>query len=372
MMDETKLRAFGRLITRLEGREDLTREEVREAYRQIFRDEQPALHQGAFIAALRTKGETKDEMVGVAESFTEEWSRYFPHVVHAPEPHLGLCGMGMDTLKTVNVTSGAAVIAAACGVYVHKVGSPALTGVSGSSDIFIRWGVDGDVPGEAQVKSTERCRLGFTSLVGRAFMNSGFARLFGQIRMGTSIHVAGPVAVHSGERHKVMGVPDPALVGLVCDVMRGMDYRTGLVPCGEADGYPGRYMDEMSISGPTHVGELMPDGTIARYTVRPADVGLREANYEEVATRATMDDNARLVARALAGKQDGPVLDILLLNAAACLKVMGKAQTLADGVVRARRAVAEGGAIAQLHALIETQSADPRAGLGRLASLLAD
>ncbi len=127
MMDEDKLRAFGRLIVRLQQRENLSLDETREAYRQIWRAEQPDLQQGAFIATLKAKGETPDELIGVAEAFTDEWKLFFPHVVKAPEPHLGFCGVGMDSLKTINVSSGAAVIAAACGVYVHKVGAPALT-----------------------------------------------------------------------------------------------------------------------------------------------------------------------------------------------------------------------------------------------------
>jgi anthranilate phosphoribosyltransferase len=372
MIDETKLRAFGQLITRLQARQDLSRAEVHDAYQQIFLNQQPDLHQGAFIAALRAKGETKEEMSGVSEAFTEEWARHFPHQVRAPEPHVGLVGIGMDSLKTVNITSGAAVIAAACGVYVHKVAGPALTGVSGSADAFVLWGVDANVPGEAQVRSTEACRLGFTSIVSRTVMASGFARVLGQIRMGTSIHVGGPVAVHSGERHKVMGANHPSQIDMVCEVMRDLGYRSGFVPCGEAEGHPGRYMDELSISGQSHVGELLPDGTIRRYTVRPADVGLREVPYEAVATRATPEENARAVARALAVKDQGPIADILILNAASCLKVMGKAQTLAEGVARAQRALAEGRAIAQLRALIETQNADPRSGLAKLAALLAD
>src|SRR4051812_11790414 len=118
MFDEDKLRAFGRLVVRLQQGDSLSREEAREAYRQIWRSEQPDLQQGAFIATLRAKGETKDELVGVTESMNDEWSRFFPHKVNAPEPHIGVVGVGMDSLKTVNVSSGASVIAAAAGIYV--------------------------------------------------------------------------------------------------------------------------------------------------------------------------------------------------------------------------------------------------------------
>src|SRR5262249_61101406 len=103
MFDEDKLRAFGRLVVRLEQHGSLTTEETREAFRQVWRNEQPELQQGAFIAALKTKGETKDELIGTAQAFRDEGALHFPHARRAPEPHLAFCGLGMDSLKTVNV-----------------------------------------------------------------------------------------------------------------------------------------------------------------------------------------------------------------------------------------------------------------------------
>jgi anthranilate phosphoribosyltransferase len=244
--------------------------------------------------------------------------------------------------------------------------------VSGAADMFAHWGVDADVPGEAQVKSTETCRLGFTSVVGRAFMDSGFARVISQIRIGTSFHIGGPLVRHVGERHKIAGVPEPSLVRLVCEVMRDLGYTRALVPCGESREHPGRYLDELSTVGPTHIAELEESGEIREYVLRPEDAGLAEAKFDTIATRPTAAENARVVARALAGKEHGPVVDILLLNAAAGLVLMGKVADLASGVTRARKTIEEGRAIAQLRALIETQNAKPQEGLAQLASLIAD
>jgi anthranilate phosphoribosyltransferase len=371
MFDEDKLRAFGRLVVRLQQGDSLSRDEAREAYRQIWRGEQPDLQQGAFIACLRSKGETKDELVGVTESMNDEWSRFFPHKVSAPEAHLGIVGVGMDSLKTINISSGAAVIAAACGVYVHKVGAPALTGVSGSADVFALWGADADVPGEAQVRSTERCRLGFTSAVGIDMRPSGIGRVLSQLRIGTSIHIAGPLTFHMGERHKIIGVPEPRLTRVVCEVMRDVGYKAAIVPCGGSSEHRDRYLDELSNIGVTHIAELKPDGSILEYEITPDDVGLEEAPYEGIATRGSQAENARVVARALTGTEKGPILDVLTLNAAACLKLMGKAGDLAGGIEMAREAVLAGKAIAQLRALIATQNQDPAPGLAKLEALIA-
>ena len=218
MFDEARLRSFGGLIVRLQRREHLTREEARRAYNEIWNNEQPELQQGAFIAALQAKGETIDEILGVADSHNDDWQANLPGTISAAEPHLGIVGVGMDTLKTVNVSSGAAIIAAACGVYVHKIAAPGMTGVSGSAETFAMLGVDADVDHAVSCRATEQCRLGFTSVVGRAAQAGGTFRVLSQLRCGTSVHIAGPMGFHSGERHKIIGVPRPELVPMVAEV----------------------------------------------------------------------------------------------------------------------------------------------------------
>jgi anthranilate phosphoribosyltransferase len=372
MHDEAALRSFGSLIVRLQRREPLTRDEVLGAFTQIWRNDQPDLQQGAFIAALQCKGETLDEILGVADSHNDDWSRHVPGRVSAPEPHLGIVGVGMDTLKSVNVSSGAAIVAAACGVYVHKIAAPGMTGVSGSAETFALLGVDADVDHAVSCTATETCRLGYTSVVGRAAQAAGVFRVLSQMRCATSIHIAGPMGFHSGERHKIVGVPRPELVPLVCEAMKRLGYRRALVPCGGSDEHAGRHMDEFSSIGPTHVGELHEDGSITEYQLRPEDAGIGPGRYADVAAATTTEENVRVIGRTLARAERHPaVLDLLALNAAACLMLMGKVATWREGVERARRAVHDGTAIAQLRALITAQNRDPRAGLARLDAFLA-
>ncbi len=367
--DEGALRAFGQWVVRFQHGQDITRAESQAAYRQIFRGEQPELHQGALIAAHVCKGATPDELAGLADAHHEEWQRWFPAVVEAPVPHLGLCGVGMDALKTPNVTSAAAVIAAACGLYVHKVGAPALTGISGSHDAFAAWGVDPNVSPAASVSATRECRLGFTSVVGAALHGSGLLRVLGQIRIGTCLHIAGPADRHTGERHKIVGAPRPELARTEVELMARIGYERAMSMAGGAEGRAG-YMDELSNAGPTHVAELHPDGRIEEYVVTPADAGLETVDFAAIAARPTREENARVAARALAGRGEEPLQDLFALNAAACLRLMGQAPTLRDGVEMARAAVRDGRALAQLEALIRTQNPDPAAGLAQLHALL--
>jgi anthranilate phosphoribosyltransferase len=371
MIDETKLRAFGAFIVRLQKREGLSREETREAYGQIWRNEQPELQQGAFIAALRCKGETPEEMLGVAEAYDEMWHSYFPDTVKAPEPHLGIVGVGMDSLKTVNVSSGAAIVAAACGVYVYKIAAPGMTGISGSAETFAMMGMDPDVEPSAAFRATEKSRLGYTSVVGAAQHRTGNFRVLGQMRCGTSVHIGGPMAFHSGERHKIIGVPDPAMCRMVCEGMKHLGYRRALVPCGGSREHPGRYLDEYSNLGATHVAELHEDGTITEYDVNPEDAGLVAAHYEDVAAAKTPEQNVRIVARVIANRQHGPVADLIALNAASCLLIMGKESDLKSGVIRAREAIQSGAALRQIQDAIRAQNPDPAAGLSRLEAFLA-
>jgi anthranilate phosphoribosyltransferase len=371
MFDENELRQFGGLIVRLQERQDLTREQARDAYLQIWRNEQPELQQGAFIAALRAKGETLDEVLGVTESHNTEWLAHCAGAVAAPEPHLGILGVGMDGLKTINVTSGAAIILAAAGVYVHKVGAPGMTGVSGSADAFALLGVDADASVQRILGSVRESRLGFTSGVGQAARSTGMFRVLSQMRCGTTVHLAGPLGFHSSdERRKVIGVPHPMQVPLIVEVMRQMGYERGLVPCGASDEFPDRFMDEVSTLGTTRIAELR-GGTVRQYEFRPEEAGLKVARYADVAAASTREDNVLRLLRVLSGRDDGPLADLVCLNVAFCLQFMDKVSDLRQGIELARKTVHDGLAVLQLRKTIRAQNEAPAAGLAQFEAMLA-
>ncbi|MFO0589694.1 MAG: hypothetical protein U0441_19300 [Polyangiaceae bacterium] len=370
MFDEASLRAFGALIVRMQLHQNLTREETHLAYRAILRNEQPDLHQGAFIAALRTKGETMDELLGIVDGQDEEWNRHLSGHVTSPEPHLSIVGVGMDTLKTVNVSSGATIIAAACGLYIHKIGGPGMTGVSGSGDAFTIMGCDPDADHEAVLRAVSEAHLGFSSIMGAPMLKMGYLRVLGQLRCGTPMHFAGPIAHQSGEKHKICGVPALPMTTVQCTAMKHLGYERALVPCGASDEHPGRFMDEISNLGTTHIAELTASGDVIEYDVRPEDAGLKRASYDDVAPAKTAVENVRIVARVIAGKVEGPVLDLLALNAASALKLMGKVPDLGTGVERAKEAVKSGAALEQIRNTIRAQNRDPAAGLAKLEALI--
>jgi len=311
------------------------------------------------------------EILGVTESHNLEWLRHCGGEVGAPEPHLGLLGVGMDSLKSINVTSGAAIVLAAAGVYVHKVGAPGMTGVSGSHDAFAVLGVDPDASVASSLRAVRECRLGFTSGVGQAARGTGMFRVLSQMRCGTTVHIAGPLGFHSNdERRKMIGVPHPAQVPLVAEVMRQMGYERGLVPCGASREFPDRFMDEFSTLGTTHVAELR-DGKIREFQFNPEDAGLRPASYAEIAAAATPEDNVLGLLRVLSGKGSQALEDLVCLNAAFGLLFMDKVSDVRQGLEAARKVVHGGAALAQLKATIRSQNQDPNSGLARLEALLS-
>lgn len=369
-MDEGAMRQFGALIARLQQGGDLTRSEAREAYLEIWRATQPDLQQGALIALHRSKGATTDELVGMAESHDIIWSEAFPYTIDVGEPHLGIVGVGTDSLKSFNVSSAASIVVAACGVPVHKVGGPGMTGVSGSHEAFLDWGVDGLAPLERAVKAVGAVGIGFTTPMTPHLGALGIGRVISQLRFPTVIHIMGPIGCHSGERHKVVGVPEPAYVDRVANAMHALGYEAALVPCGTSDDAPGRYMDEFSNCGETLVAEVSPAG-VKRYTLRPEDLGVKTRAYAEIESADSRAGNALMGARVLSGAGDDARTDLLAINAGACLKLMGRAGTYAAGTALALEAIRSGAAVAKLRALIQAQNEDPTAGLARLDALLA-
>jgi len=191
-----------------------------------------------------------------------------------------------------------------------------------------------------------------------------------QLRCGTTVHIAGPLGFHSSdERRKMIGVPHPAQIPMVAEVMRQMGYERGLVPCGSSQEHPDRFMDEFSTLGTTRVAELR-DGQIREYEFNPEDAGLERARYADVAAAASAEDNVLSLLRVLSGKGTKAFEDLVCLNAAFGLLFMDKVSDVRQGLEAARTVIRRGAALEQLKATIRSQNQNPDAGLSRLEALL--
>ncbi len=352
MTDETQLRTFGRMICRVASGTVLTREESREAYRQVILNEQPELQQGAFLMAHITRGPTKEELAGAWEALDlyDTAKIGFDH----DGPVCDIVGTGSDQLKTVNCSTPAALIAAACGLKVAKKGARLVTGVSVASDILERLGLDLDAPLENAEKSLRD--NGICYLPGEAFLKQGWGRLIQSMRFTSAFNIIGPLTRPCPSTNRiVIGAYSTKVCDQLIDVLDGIGMEAALAPFGMVDGEdPTRGMDEFSICGTTRVVELR-NGVITIHEVRPEDFGIRRRPFSAVASRPTAAENAQLMCDTLRSRHDSSEADFFCVNAAAALRVSGLCADYAAGFEAAKTALCSGKPFELLQQMIDTQ-----------------
>ena len=227
MLDEQNLRAFGRTIGRLSQGESLSREEAKEAFRQVLANEQPELHQGAFLAALAAKGETPEEIAGSWEAIYElDTVKATPST---PAPLVENSGTGMDALKTFNISTAAAIVAAAGGVRMAKHGARAITSACGAVDIAEALGVDVECPPDVVVRSIEDAQIGLFNGMSQQVHPHALPRILSQIRFGSTLNIAASLANPASPRFALRGVYSSDMVAPTAEVMREIGYEHALV-----------------------------------------------------------------------------------------------------------------------------------------------
>ena len=358
---------FGSMLERLLGKEDLERETIREMFCQVLRNEQPELHQGAFLAALAAKGETAEEIAGAWEAIREVDTTTVDLKVSTPV--MDNCGTGRDPLKTFNISTAASVVAAAGGVTVARHGARAITSRCGTVDVAEAFGVD--VEGDVDIarRSVEECGLGLFNGMSRAVHPQGLFRILPQIRFGTTLHVAGSLASPVRATLGVRGVFCEEMVEKAARVMAAIGYRQAFVCHGlSEEGSPA--MDEVSNLGPTTVCRLRESGHLESFTLLPEDVGLKRGNAEDLLSSGSPEDEALGLVRLLGGRENGSRLDVVCLNAAPMFLLARQVKDLRAGVELGRGLVLSGKALVQLERWVACQNRNPEAGLARLAKLV--
>ena len=327
------------LIAKLATGSTLTEDEAHEAFDIMMSGDATPSQTGAFLMGLRVRGETVDEITGAAKAM-----RLRALVVNAPPDTVDTCGTGGDASGSYNVSTGAALVVAACGVPVAKHGNRALSSKSGSADILTALGVniEADIP-----------------LVERAITEVGIGFLMAPRHHGAMRHVAGtrvelgtrtifnilgPLSNPAGTERQVIGVFDAKWLRPVAEVLGKLGSSRVWVVHGD-DG-----MDELTTTASSQVAELR-DGNVSTFSVTPEDAGLTRA-----AAAALKGGDPKENAAALRAVLDGKVSayrDIVLLNAAAALVVAERAANLAEGVAQATAAVDGGKAREVLAKLVD-------------------
>jgi anthranilate phosphoribosyltransferase len=355
MATEQELRSFGRLIVAVANGRTMTRAESCDAYRQVILNEQPELQQGAFLVAHISRGPTTEELGGAWDAL----DRYDTAKIRTSKSGVicDIVGTGSDPLKTINGSTPAAFIAAACDLPIAKKGARLVTGVSGASDILEILGVDLNAPLSQAEQSLDRS--GICYLPGEAFLKSGWARLIRSMRFTSAFNIIGPLTRPCEQNNAiVIGAYAPGVCDQLIDVLKEIGMPAAVSPFGRVTGVDEALgMDEYSPSGPTRVVELR-NGNVQTYEVTPSDFGIAAIPFEKVASLKTAEANAKAILAVLSGAYDTPIADFFCMNAAAALYISGYADTYAKAMDMARQALATGKALEKLQQLREFQGSD--------------
>jgi len=324
-------------IERVTDGADLTQAEAREVSTAVF-DGATEAQIGALLAALRTKGETEAEIAGFAEGMREAARTIDPDRA----PLVDTCGTGGDDYDTINVSTTSAVVAAGAGVAVAKHGNYSVSSNSGSADVLDEAGVDIAAEPPAVEGAIEEHGIGF--LLAPVF-HPAMKAVIGprrELGMRTLFNVLGPLTNPAGADAQVVGVYDPDLVPVIARALANLPVDRALVVHGDG-------MDEICLHGETVAAEVRGE-SVEEFTVTPAALGLDSAPVSAVAGGSPAE-NAADLRGIVSGEVGGAKRDVILANAGAAVYVAGEADSLAEGVDRAREAIDSGAASEKLDAL---------------------
>ena len=314
-------------------------EEAAQVMEEIMGGEATPAQFGAFVTALRLKGETPEEIAGMARVMREKALR-----VSVDGALVDTCGTGGDGSGAFNVSTTAAFVAAGAGAKVAKHGNRAMSGACGSADVLEALGVRIDLSPEGVASCLDEVGFGFM-FAQRYHPSMRFAAVpRREIGIRTVFNILGPLTNPAGATRHLLGVADPSVGENMARVLGRLGSERALVVHG-LDG-----MDEITLSDETQVWELR-DGSVSSYRVSPEDFGLPRSGKSDIAV-ASVDESAAALRGVLDGAP-GPARNIALANAGAALLAAGLADTLVEGVAKAAEAVDGGAAQRVLDGLVE-------------------
>ncbi|MDP4022134.1 anthranilate phosphoribosyltransferase [Methylobacterium sp. NEAU 140] len=329
-------------LARVAGGLALDRAAARAAFDDLLSGEVTPVQAAAFLTALKVRGETVEEIVGAAEAMRARMVR-----VTAPAGAVDVVGTGGDHSGSVNVSTLAAILVAACGVPVAKHGNRAATSRSGAADVLAALGVRLGLDPEAQASCLAEAGLCFLFAQAHHGAMRHVAAVRSELPVRTIFNLLGPLCNPADVASQLFGVADGARAEPLTRVLAELGSRRVWTVHG-SDG-----LDEITVTGPTQVVAL-DEGRISRFAIDPREVGL-PLHPPEALRGGEPPDNARALGAVLDGARNA-YRDIAVLNAGAALVVAGAADALADGVARAQDALDSGAARATLARLVQVSN----------------
>ena len=332
----------------MDGR-GLTREQARATMTEVLDGAATPAQIAAFMVALRMKGETVDELVGMVEAMRRASTRV---PLDVDGPVVDIVGTGGDRAHTINVSTIASLVVAGAGARVCKHGNRAASSSCGSADLLEELGVAIELGPEGVAACVAEAGIGFcfAPRFHPAMRHAGPSRR--DLGIPTAFNILGPMSNPGGVRRYVIGVADESVAHRMAAVLHENGAVRALIVHG-GDG-----LDELTTTGPSSVVELR-DGDITSWAVDPVELGLARADREDLVGGAA-NVNADLARRVLAGEH-GPHRDIVCLNAAAALVASGLVDDLETGLADARASIDHGHAVSALAALVEVSQREAAA-----------
>jgi anthranilate phosphoribosyltransferase len=333
-------------LERVSQRQNLSAEDARAAMLTILNGQASDTHIAGFLVALRTKGETVDELVGFARAMRE---------MAAPVDAglnggslLDTCGTGGDGAGTFNISTVAAFVVAGAGVHVAKHGNRAVTSTKGcgSADLLESLGINTAFDPQAAGRAIREVGIGFllAPAVHTAMKHAQPVRI--ALQMRTVFNLLGPLTNPAGATSQLAGAPSDHAAELMAGALAQLGLKHGFVVHG-SDG-----LDEITTTGPTLAFEVT-DGRVERRLLEPADFAVRQASAGEL-TGGSAERNCEIARAVLKGEQ-GPHRDIVLVNAAAALVAAGKVETFLEGMAIATVSIESGAAMGKVEQLAKFQ-----------------
>ena len=345
--------AIGKVVLR----QDLTETEMIEVMNQIMGGEATPAQVGAFLTALRMKGETIEEIAGAARVMRDHATPIRvgkaldidrEEINLDRETILDTCGTGGSGTKSFNISTTVAFVVSACGVKVAKHGNRSISSACGSADVLEALGVNLNVTPQQVESCINEVGVGFLfapALHGAMKHAIGPRR---EIGIRSIFNILGPLTNPAGADRQVLGVYDEKLVEMLAKVLAKLGCRRGFVVHGQ-DG-----MDEITLTGPTRIAEINA-GQVSLSTIEPEDFGLRRCLLSDL-QGGDAEENAAIVREVLGGNE-GPKRDIVLLNSAYALVASGIVESVESGLQKARNTIDAGLAKAKLEGLVTLTNA---------------
>lgn len=333
------------ILSKLVAGNDLTKEEAMKAQEMILSGEATQAQIACFLTALRMKGETLDEITGLAMVLRDKANTISPKV----DNYVDFVGTGGDCTYSFNISTTSAFVVAAAGVPVAKHGNRSISSKSGAGDVLEALGVNISADPDVVEKCVEEVGIGFMFAphFNPAMKYVGPVRKEMGIR--TVFNILGPLSNPSRAKAMVVGVYSPSLTEVIAGTMANLDVKRGFVVSGEDN------MDEFTLTGSSTVSEIK-DGKVETYEITPEQFGLKRCKIEEL-QGGDGAVNAQITKDILSGKERGAKREIVLLNAGAALYIGGKVDSIEEGIRIAGEIIDSGKAMETLESMVKATNA---------------